>query len=391
MRPESVAWERAAQVHAAAQGWRRAGAIDEATHQAVREAFPDPCPTPAVVWRVLTGGVVAAVTLCIFGALSIATGRSGLQALLLLFAGAALVATDLMAASPRFARRGAAGATSFLGVGFLLVGTGLFLSDTLHLGIDDGLDTLLITGVLACGASAWRWGSPILAGLSAASLFLLLGRLSYGRVWWILVGAALAAAAARRLDEGGWAPSHRLGAAVALVAGIVAVYAAVNLYSLDQRLLESFARSSAMPSTWPGSARVLSALATAAVPLAVLGWGAASRRTFLLDAGIALLALSLVTLGHYVHLAPLWAVLSLSGALLVVLTLALERALRRAPAREIGGFTADPLFTDERRRHALEAVPVVAAFTSAPSGPAAAGTGLGEGGRFGGGGAGEKF
>jgi len=83
--------------------------------------------------------------------------------------------------------------------------------------------------------------------------------------------------------------------------------------------------------------------------------------------------------------------LSLSGALLVVLTLALERALRRAPAREIGGFTADPLFTDERSRSALQAVPVAAAFTSAPPGPAAAGTGLGEGGRFGGGGAGEKF
>jgi len=296
-----------------------------------------------------------------------------------------------MAASPRFARRGAAGASSFLGVGFLLVGTGLFLVDTLHMGIDDALDTLLIAGVLACGASAWRWGSPALAGLSAASLFLLLGRLSYGRVWWILVGAALAAAAARRLDEGAWAPSHRLGAAVVLVTGVAAVYAAVNLYSLDQRVLEHFARSSAMPSTWPASVRVLSALATAAVPLAVLGWGAGSRRTLLLDAGIALLALSLGTLRHYVHLAPLWAMLSLAGALLVVLTLAVERALRRAPAGEIGGFTADPLFTDEHRQRALQAVPVVAVFTSAPPGPAAEGTGLGDGGRFGGGGASEKF
>lgn len=392
MRSASVAWERAALVHTAAQGWRRAGAIDEPTQQAIRAAFPDPCLTPAVVWRVLTAGVLAAVTLCTFGAFSIATGRSGLQALLLLFAGGALVATDLMEASPRFARRGAAGATSFLGVGFLLADTGLFLIDTLHLRIDDGLDSLLIVGALACGASAWRWGSPLFAGLSAASLFLLLGRLSYGRLWWLLVGAALASAAARRLDEGGWAPSHRLGAAVVLVAGVAAVYAAVNVYSLDQHVVEGFARSSAMPSTWPPGLRALSAVATAAVPLAVLGWGAATRRTFLLDAGVALLALSLVTLRHYVHFAPLWAVLSLSGALLVILALAVERALRRAPAGEIGGFTADPLFTDERRQYALQAVPVVAAFTSAPTGPAAEGTGLaGDGGRFGGGGASEKF
>jgi len=137
---------------------------------------------------------------------------------------------------------------------------------------------------------------------------------------------------------------------------------------------------------------VLSALATAAVPLAVLAWGARSRRTFLLDTGIVLLALSLVTLRHYVHIAPLWAMLTLSGAALVVLTLAVERALRRAPDGDIVGFTADPLFSDERRQHALQIVPVVAAFTPAGPGPAAQGKDFtGGGGKFGGGGAGEKF
>jgi hypothetical protein len=40
--------------------------------------------------------------------------------------------------------------------------------------------------------------------------------------------------------------------------------------------------------------------------------------------------------------------------------------------------------------HALEIVPVAAAFTAAP-GQAAEDKGLGRGGRFGGGGAGEKF
>jgi uncharacterized membrane protein YgcG len=104
-----------------------------------------------------------------------------------------------------------------------------------------------------------------------------------------------------------------------------------------------------------------------------------------------LLALSLVTLRHYVHIAPLWAMLTLSGAALVVLTLAVERALRRAPDGDIVGFTADPLFSDERRQHALQIVPVVAAFTPAPPGPAEEKGFAGEGGRFGGGGASEKF
>jgi hypothetical protein len=115
-----------------------------------------------------------------------------------------------------------------------------------------------------------------------------------------------------------------------------------------------------------------------------------ARRTFLIDTGIVLAALSLVTVRHYVHLAPLWVVLTLSGAALVVLARTVERALRHAPGGEIAGFTADPLFADERRQHALQIVPVVAAFTAAP-GPAAADKGIGAGGRFGGGGADEKF
>ena len=39
----------------------------------------------------------------------------------------------------------------------------------------------------------------------------------------------------------------------------------------------------------------------------------------------------------------------------------IERALRRAPAGEPAGFTADPLFSGERGQHALQIVPVVAA------------------------------
>ena len=75
---------------------------------------------------------------------------------------------------------------------------------------------------------------------------------------------------------------------------------------------------------------------------------------------------------------------------LVALALACERALRRAPGGEIAGFTAEPLFSDERRQHVLQMVPVVAVFTAAPA-QAAGEKGIGGGGRFGGGGADEKF
>ena len=136
---------------------------------------------------------------------------------------------------------------------------------------------------------------------------------------------------------------------------------------------------------------VQSALATALLPPAVLAWGLRSRRTFLIDTGIVLVALSLVTLRQYVHIAPLWVMLILSGAALVILALVVERALRRAPAGEIAGFTGEPLFSDERRLHALQVVPVVATFTAAPGAAAQEKDFTGGGGKFGGGGAGEKF
>ncbi len=392
MRPDSVAWERAAEVREAAQGWRRVGAIDAPTEQAIREAYPDPCITPSVVWRVLTVCMVAAVVLCTFGAFSLAfrPDQAGLQVLIFLFAGASLVATEVLEASPQSARRGAAGATSLLGVAFLLVAFSLFLLETLNLRVDDAIDTLLLASVLAWAVSSWRWGSPPFAALSAISLFLFLGRLPYGRVLWVLVGAALASLAARRLDEASWAPSHRRAAAILLVAGILAAYAAVNVYSFDRHLLEDLGRFSAARVAPSPSLFVLSALATAVVPLAVLIWGVRSRWTFILDIGIALLALSLVTLRHYVHLAPLWVVLTLAGAGLVVLALAVERMLRRAAGGEIAGFTADPLFADERRQQALQIVPVVAAFTAPAAVPEEKGF-AGAGGRFGGAGAEEKF
>ena len=244
MRRQSAAWERAAEVREVARGWRRAGAVDEPTEHEIRAAFPDPCVTPSVVWRVLTACTVAAIVLCTFGAVAVALRprADAFPPLMLLFGGAALVATEVLEASPRSARRGAAGATSFLAVGFLLLGFGIFLGETLRMDLGDTLDAALVASALAWGLAVWRWGSPVFAASSAVSLFLFFGRWPYGRALCLLGGAALAGLAARRLDEVSWAPSHRRSAAVLVVTGIVAVYAAVNVYSLDHYLVEDLGR-----------------------------------------------------------------------------------------------------------------------------------------------------
>ena len=394
MRPDSAGWERAAEVRAAAQGWLQAGAIDKATLDAIGRAFPDPCVRPSAVWRVLTAAMVTAIVVCTFGAFGIAlrARETGLQVLLFLFAGACLVATEQMEASPRFARRGAAGATSFWAVVLFLAGFGLFLLQTLEVRLDDAIDAFLVAGIVAWAVSSWRWGNWLFAGLSAASLFIVLGRLPQGRALCLLVGVALAALAARRLDDPSWVPSHRRAAALLVVTGVIAAYAAVNVYSLDVRLFENLRRSAWAPAAPLPGLFVLSAVGTAVFPLVILLWGIGSRRTFLIDTGIVILGLSLATLRYYVHVAPLWVVLSVSGAALVVFALAVERALRRAPQGEISGLTADPLFSEERRQRALQIVPVVTTFTpSAPGLPAEEKGFTGGGGRFGGGGAGEKF
>jgi hypothetical protein len=390
MRAESVAWERAAEVGEAAEGWRQAGAIDEATERAIRRAYPDPCVTPSLVWRVLTACVVAVVTACAVGAFEVAFRPNKTEVLLFFFAAVAFGTTEALEASPRFSRRGLAGATSFLGIVCFLIGFALFLLETVNMRFEDGLDWLLIAGVIAWGAGSWRWGSPIFAALSAVSFFLFIGRLTHGRLLWILAGAALAALASRRLDGATWAPSHRRSATVLVMAGLAAVYAAVNVFSLDKHLVEDLGRwtwTREMPSR---GLLAVSALATAIMPPAVLAWGFLSRRVFLIDTGIVLAALSLVTLRHYVHWAPVWVVLTLPGAALAVLALVVERRLQRAPGGEIAGFTADPLFFDERRRRAIEIIPVAATFTATP-GQTVEDKGIGGGGRFGGGGAGEKF
>lgn len=394
MRSESVAWERAAEVREAAEGWRRAQIIGTPSYEAIRQAYPDPCVTPSAIWRILTAVMVTAVTLCSLGALWLATrpGSTGLALLVVVLGVAAWVLTERLEASPRSARRGAAGATAFWGNVFVLVGLGIFVNESLKIPSAQTMNTVLLASVLVWAASCWRWGSPVFAALSALSLFGLLGRLPLGRALWLLAGAALVGLFARRSDDLAWAPSHRRAAMVLLVVGVGAVYAALNVYSLDVRFIEGFVKFAPVRTEPPRWLFVVAAVATAVMPVTILAWALKSRRTVLLDTGIVLAALSLVTLRQYVHVAPLWIVLTASGAALIVLALAVERALRHSPDGERGGFTTDALFSDDRRQQMLQTVPVVAAFTPAAHIPATEEKGFaGRGGAFGGGGASDKF
>ena len=388
-----VALERAAAVRDAARGWRSAGLVDAETESRIADEFPDPRLRPSWAFRALTFLLVTVVVLALFLALMLAGPGlpAGLGVLCLVVGGACVAATEAQQESPRLARRGGAGATA-LWAGVFLSGGAAFLAHR-PVGLNESgvVTVFLAASAVAWGTACLRWGSPVWAIFSATSSFFLLARVPAGRVLWVVLGAGFALAAARYLDDPSWAPLHRASAAAVQLAGLAALYMGVNTWSLETQWIEKLRPG---PVSTPASQTLLaaSAVATAVVTAGVLGRGIRARRTLLLDAGIVLSVLSLVTLRHYVPIVPLWAVLVAAGATFLLVALGLNRWLSRAAGKQRGGFTAEPLFVDEAKARLLEVVPVAATLSPSTPAPEAPDRSFRPGGgSFGGGGASERF
>ena len=392
MRGEWVEAERVEDVRAAAEGWKRAGAIGGGTFEEIFRRYPEPRTRPRPLWRilffVLASFILLALAAAVFAA---ASPRSGDAWFLCAVLGAAFVgAAEVQARAPSLALRGGVDAASLWGILALIGGLFLLLEESLHVREPAGPNLVLVGATALLALGAWRWGNPAFAGFAAGAAFVLLARAPQGRLLWIAAGVALSAAAERYLDRPAWAPSHRACAAVLSVCGIAAVYVAVNFWSLDHHAIENLRGRSPALAEPSDVESVAAILATTLVPLAVLARGLFRRRTLHLDAGLVLVALSLVTLRSYVRIADLWLVLCAAGAALVLAALAVNRWLRRGPDGERGGFTSDPLFADESALRAAELVPVLAAHAPAARPPDEPGF-SGGGGSFGGGGAGASF
>ncbi len=392
MKGEWVEAERVEEVRAAATGWKTARAIGEGTFEEISRRYPEARTLPAPLWRVVTF-VLASFVLLTTAAAIVALVSPALRSAwaLCTFLGMALVAiAELQARSRSLARRGGVEAAAFWGIVVLVAGLFLFLDETVHVGEPAGPNLVLLGAAALFALGARRWGIPAFAGFSVALVFVLLARAPNGRLLWIVAGVAVTAVAERCLDRAAWAPSHRASAAVAVLCGIAAVYAAVNLWSVDQHLVEELrGRNWDLPKP-SGPLRLAAIVGTALVPVLAFAAGLKARRRLLLDAGLVLGALSLVTLRAYVHVADLWVVLSALGAALVVAALAVNRWLGRGPEGERSGFTAEPLFEDVEAFRAVELAPVLAAHAPAAK-PAGQPGFSGGGGSFGGGGAGSSF
>jgi len=374
---------RRAEVRSAARAWHAAGAIDETALGRIEAAYPEDHPRMSAAWRAVVFTIVTVAANALFFAYAEILHRESGAVPWLFFAIVLSAATELLLGRTRIGENGSAAATSFWAVVYAIAG--IAIGDALH-DSEANITAALLAAAVLCAAACWRWGFAAYGAFSAAALFLLLARFPHGRVAWLLLGTVLVAVAPRLQDRLSLAPPHRRASGGVFLAAAAAVYAAVNRWSLGERLVESLQRRSPARTEPDPTAIVLSWLATAAFPLLLILWGLRSRRTLVLDSGLVLAALSLVTLRFYVHLAPLWILLAAAGAALVLVALGLHRWLRRAPGEERHGFTARPL--DEARR-SLETAAVVAAFApdAAPAAAREPGTFTPGGGRYGGGGA----
>ena len=387
-------WEaesRREEVREAASGWKEAGAIDATTLAVIEDEYPVSGRRLAAVWRVLVFVLVSVAVHALFWGVFTYVAKETLGPGCMAYGALLAVAAEALRSS-RLQGTGAPAAAAFWAVLYLSIGLAVFLMQNLHLADEPALTFACALAAVAFAAACARWGYSAHGVLAAVALFLFLARFPEGRLLWIVAGVLVLVAAARRLDRPVSAPPHRRALEGILAAGAMALYAAVNLSSLDQGLIESLREHSSRAPSPSAAARLASAAATALVPVLFFVWGLKSRRRTLLGLGALFAVLSLVTLRHYARLEPLWAFLAGSGVALILVALVLNRRLRRSPGGERSGYTASPLFS-EIGTAGLSTAAAVVGF--APGVPPAAEPRPGDyspgGGRFGGGGASGSF
>jgi hypothetical protein len=394
VREEAALADRSHEVRWAARGWRRAGAIDDATLASIEAAYPDDRSRLGPMFRAVAFVLGLLALNAFFGVIGLASRTSGgFGAACLIFSLLLVVATETLVGPFKRADSGIESATALLSVVYALVALAFLLENALPERL---IGVLLAAAVILGVLGSARWGSPLLALVAGSCTLVFLARLPSGRLLWMVTSAVAAPLCLRASESAALPPVHRRSFKLALVLALGAFYLAAHLGSWDYRWLEwlaEFRDGGVAPAT---GVRPLSILATALVPAAVLGFGVATRRAYLVNLGIVLAVASLVTLRFYVHVAPAWVVLVASGAAALLATLAVRRLLESGPGGERAGFTSEPLFEDPARRHAAEIVGTMAAF--APGATAVPADGRPEagrlepgGGRYGGGGASSDF
>lgn len=397
MTPDLARADRAEAVRRAARSWRRAGAIDDATLAAVEARYPDDRARVGPVFRVLLFLFTLLAVNAGFGLVSLfgvfdRGNEGGVLAFLSLLAGGALVVlTEVQIGILRRRQGGTEAATSLMAVIYLIGAVFWWVLWPSTLSFRNVLPGLCVTAAVLA-AAAWRWGYPLYAGAATATLLVALAGLPMGRLLWIILPLAAAPLLLRLARSPRLPPAHRSSWTAALMVSLAGLYAAVHMGSWEEQIIEEVGRLRFVSSTPQNDALWwLSVAATTLVPVALLALGIRGRIYPLLILGAGTAVASLMTLRWYIHVAPLWVVLTLSGGVLAAVVLVLRRYLESGPNGVRHGFTAAPLFQDLARQRLLEAGAAVITLTPAARNLREEPKFEGGGGQFGGGGASGEF
>jgi hypothetical protein len=386
--------DRNAAVRAAARGWKRAGAVDDTALAAVEAAYPDDRHRLGPVFRILVFlfTVIAVNGGCGFVWALISSLRDVPPPALLLVLGVALlVLTELQVTKMRRVQGGSEAATSLVGIGYLLGFAGS-MADKAGLSSLHVIAVVLLAAAFLLAGAAWRWGYPLYAGASLVALLAIFTAFPQGRLAWIVLPLLAVPVLARIAESARLPPTHRASCAAVLGVALAGLYVALNIASYDFGWLEpDLSIWKLQPAIWGPSVRWIFIAATALVPIVYLALGLRTRRRVFLVMGLGTGIASLVTLRWYVHLAPLWVVLTASGAALVAAVFALRRYLDSGAGKERHGFTAEPLFEDLAQRRMLEAGAAVLSLSPDARPVHEEPKFAGGGGEFGGGGASSEF
>ena len=392
MTPEAAEADRRHEVREAARGWRRAGAIEDSTLAAVVRAYPDDRIRLGPAFRGLAFVFAALALNAVFFFVMVVfkpNDEALIGALAIAFGLFLVVLTEVQVGPLKRAEGGTESATALVGLAYLIGGAALLLFEVVRLGERASLSWTFALATAALATAAWRWGMPVLAALAGVCFFLLLAQGPVPRALWILASSTMIPLLVAANEDARFPPAHRRSLQVMLGLSLAVLYLCFHLGTWDNGSIESMRggghrmRESAL--------RLVAILGTALIPPALVAFGVFSRRRLFLDLGLVLGIASLVTLRFYVHLAPLWMVLTLGGGAAIAAALALRRFLSSGRGGERAGFTAEPLFEDPARQRSLELAAALA------TGPAARAPATGDrsiapgGGRFGGGAASGEY
>jgi hypothetical protein len=368
VRADAALADRNASVRSTARSWRKAGAIDEATLAAIEKGMPDDRVRVGPVFRVLLFFFTALAANAAFSFLWLLfnTGGSLLESAIagasILFGIVLVGLTEFQIGRLKRSQGGTEEATSFCALGYLIAGIAWFVFEPIG-DAATPLVSLAATPLLA--AAAWRWGYPLYAGAATATLLACVAALPFGRALWIVLPLLASAYLVRRSESELLPPAHRNSYKAILVVGLVGLYVAVHLGSFESALVEEIGSGEGVvgPVSTSDVLWWLSVAATVIVPVVLLVIAVATRRYPFLLVGLGTAVASLVTLRYYVHLAPLWVVLTASGIALTASILLLRRFLDSGPNKERHGFTAEALFQDLARQGILEAAAAVVSLS----------------------------